>query len=87
MKNHGPKAPPSEKFLVVPGLLLTTVLASGLLATRSDHWANSAAFVDFVISKRSSVGIIVQVISQLLGILHVYALCKSSYPRVSELSL
>lgn len=67
LESNGPNAPSLEKFLVIPGLLLTTILATGLFATRFDHWASSARFADFVVSNRSAVGIVVQVISHLLG--------------------
>ena len=63
-----------EKAFPVPGLLLTTLLATGLFASKLDHWASSRGFAVFVDKNRSTVGLIVQVISQFLGMSHVYAL-------------
>ena len=70
-----------EKVLPVPGLLLTTFLATGLFGSKFDHWAGSAWFEVFVEDNRSTTGFIVQVVSHVLGMLHVYALSKSAYPR------
>ena len=67
-----------EKILPVPGLLLTTLLAIGLFATKFDHWASSRGFAVYVDNNRSTIGLIVQVISQFLGMLNVYALSKSA---------
>ena len=68
-----------EKVLPVPGLLLTTFLAIGLFASKFDHWASSQAFAVYVNNNRSTLGLIVQVISQFLGLTNVYALSKSAY--------
>ncbi|MCJ1226316.1 hypothetical protein MMC12_002966 [Toensbergia leucococca] len=66
-----------EKFLVVPALLLTTLVATTLFATRLDHWASSPAFANFVVLNRSASGIFVQIISHILGMIHVYTLCTT----------
>ena len=68
-----------EKVLPIPGLLLTTFLAIGLFATKFDHWASSRGFAVYVDNNRSTLGLIVQVISQFLGLINVYALSKSVY--------
>ena len=68
-----------EKILPVPGLLLTTFLAIGLFASKFDHWASSRGFAVYVDNNRSTIGLIVQVISQFLGMTNVYALSKSAY--------
>ena len=68
-----------EKVLPVPGLLLTTLLAIGLFASKFDHWASSRAVAVFVDNNRPTLGLIVQVISQFLGLTNVYALSKSAY--------
>ena len=70
----------SEKLLPVPGLLLTTFLATGLFASKFDHWASSRGFAVIVDNNRSTVGLVVQVISHVLGMLHVYALSQSACP-------
>ncbi|MCJ1378611.1 hypothetical protein MMC17_001710 [Xylographa soralifera] len=77
MEGTTPRASVWEKFLVVPALLLTTVIATILFTTRLDHWASSEGFANFVIFNRSASAILVQVISHILGILHVYALCTT----------
>ena len=71
-----------EKVLPIPGLLLTTFLATGLSVSKFDHWAGSPWFEGFVENNPSTAGLIVQVISHVLGMLHVYALSKSACPRV-----
>ena len=71
-----------EKVFPVPGLLLTTVLATGLFASKFDHWASSRGFAVYVDNNRSTLGLIVQVISHALGMSHVYALSKLACPRV-----
>ena len=68
-----------EKVLPLPGLLVTTFLAIGLFATKFDHWASSWEFAVYVDNNRSTLGLIVQVISQFLGLINVYALSKSIY--------
>ena len=69
-----------ERILPVPGLLLTTFLATGLFASKFDHWASSRGFAVFVDNNRSTLGLIVQVISQFLGMSQVYALSQSACP-------
>lgn len=61
------KASAWEKFLVVPGLVLTTVIAFLLLAANVDHWTSPLAFAYLVEMDRSQVGIVTQIISHLLG--------------------
>ena len=75
-----------EKLLPAPGLLLTTFLATGLFASKFDHWASSRGFAVFVDNNRSTVGLVVQVISHVLGMLHVYALSQLAYPSVISIN-
>ncbi len=74
-----------EKLLPIPGLLLTTFLATGLFASKFDHWASSRGFAVFVDNNRSTAGLIVQVISHVLGMSNIYALSKSACPRVMRM--
>lgn len=73
-----------DKIFPVPGLLLSTILATGVFASKFDHWASSRGFAVFVDNNRSTVGLIVQVISHVLGIIDVYALSQSACPSVTS---
>lgn len=63
-----------KKYLVVPGLVLVTCLSVSLLVMNQNHWARP---MSYVADNRSVVAILVQVISQLLGVIYSYALCKA----------
>ncbi len=73
-----------ERFLVIPGLLLTTFLTSSLFAARFEHWTSTPDFTTFVKQNRSATGIIVQVLSHILGMMHVYILCRLPCPGRDE---
>lgn len=80
--NYG-NATVSDRFLVVPGLIVTTFIATGLFATRFDHWTTGSGFASFVVHNRSAISIVVQVISHVFGMVEVYALCKLPSPSNS----
>ena len=65
-----------ERYLTVPGLVLNTIVALTLLGAKLNHWAASSRFADMVENDRTTVGIITQLISQMLGMILVTALCK-----------
>ena len=65
-----------EKFLVVPGLVINVTIAVLLLAAKVTHWTDSPEFTVLVQKDRTTVGIITQVISHLLGMLLTSTLCK-----------
>ncbi|KAL9114870.1 MAG: hypothetical protein Q9227_001113 [Pyrenula ochraceoflavens] len=66
-----------RKLLPVPGLIVTTALAISLLVIREQGWTSSLEFAAHVYRHPSIVGIVVQVLSHALGMLHVYALCST----------
>lgn len=57
-------------------LLSTSVATILLLASNRAPWTNSGHFYNFVTSERATVQIIVQILSQSFGALHIYALCS-----------
>ena len=67
-----------QKYLPIPGLLINTAIVSTLLGAKSSHWASSESLANLVTSHRASVGIVVQIISHILGIIEIYAICESS---------
>ena len=73
------KASAWERFWIVPGLLLCTLVAFALLVAKAVHWASSWEFANFVTTNRSSIGIIVQLTSHLLGLILVSTLCKYQF--------
>ena len=76
------KATAWEKFLVVPGLALTSMVAFALLAAKVNHWASSPGLANLVETDRTSIGIIFQLIAHFLGMILVDTLCKSSFIKV-----
>lgn len=63
--------------LVWAGPLLVTLLATILmLVSNTAPWTNSGRLYTFVTSQRATVQIVVQILSQSFGALHVYALCS-----------
>ena len=64
------------KLLWIGPLLATSVASVLLLVSNRAPWTNSGSFYSFVTSNRATVQIIVQILSQSLGALHVYALCS-----------
>lgn len=65
-----------EKFWMIPGLVLTNLLAFTLLTLASTHWESSLEVVHFVTANRSAISIVVQLISHLLGLILVNTLCE-----------
>ena len=63
------------KFLPVPGLILTTVVTSLVLWSDRSNWSNAGWFYQLVTENRATVQIFVQIVSQLLGAIHVYTVC------------
>ncbi len=64
------------KLLAIPGLVLTSVIAWLLVGEASSHWNSSSDFAKFIQTNRASVAIVVQVIAQILGMIHLYSLRK-----------
>ena len=58
------------------GLLITTALLSALLATDVLHSTISGSLYNNVITHQASVGLIVQLLSGLLGLVHVTVICR-----------
>jgi hypothetical protein len=65
------------KYLAVPFLVLATCLSFALLGMNRKNWSRPMSFVT---SHPSLVGIFVQIISYLLGLIYTYALGKSAGP-------
>ena len=70
-----------KKLMVVPGLVVTTAFAVSLLVIRSQGWTSSLAFTARVFRHPSIVGIVVQLLSHALGMLHVYSFCWSPFDK------
>jgi len=64
------------RLLLAATLLSTSVATILLLASNRAPWTNSGHIYNFVTSERATVQIIVQILSQSFGTLHVYALCS-----------
>jgi hypothetical protein len=70
-----------EQALPVPGLILTSALALTLLGLKTNGWRGSETFAEFVTNERTTVAIAVQIISHVLGLIQVQALCKQSHSQ------
>jgi len=62
------------RYLVTPGLLLTSVLASVLVISTARGWTSTGHFHDYVVNHRASTQLVVQVLSALLGSIHALTL-------------
>jgi hypothetical protein len=67
-----------SKFLAAPGILLV-LAASGVLLVLND--LNRTFSLEWLARHSSLTGLLVQVISHLLGLIYVYALCESRQLR------
>ena len=65
-----------EKFWMIPGLVFANLVAFTLFALTSNHWESSLEVVNFVMIHRSAIGIFVQLISHMLGMILVRTLCE-----------
>ena len=63
------------KWLWIAGLLLSSLVAVLLLISDYRPWTNSSSFYHFVIGRRASVAIIVQILSTLLSACNIYVVC------------
>lgn len=80
---HSPSSSPSaslDRALPIPGLLLTSTVAFTLLGLKVNGWKGSENFANFITDDRTTVAIAIQIISHILGLIQVQALCKSSSP-------
>ncbi|KAA6416372.1 MAG: hypothetical protein FRX48_01092 [Lasallia pustulata] len=66
-----------DKFWMIPGLVFTNLVAFTLFTLTSTHWESSLKVVNFVKTHRSAIGIVVQLISHMLGLILVRALCST----------
>ncbi|KAL1968220.1 hypothetical protein VTN77DRAFT_2055 [Rasamsonia byssochlamydoides] len=62
------------KYLAGAGLMLPACLSSALLVMNHKNWTRPVSYIE---DHRSLVGILVQVISHLLGMVYTYALCTT----------
>jgi hypothetical protein len=63
------------KLFVASGLLLTSIFSFILLDAHIHRWPVSGSVVNWIEHNRSTIGIIVQVLSHLLAVIQLYALC------------
>jgi hypothetical protein len=77
VKNQKYETNPS-KFLAAPGLLLV-LAASSILLVLND--LNRTFSLEWLTRHSSLTGLLVQVISHLLGLIYVYVLCESKQLR------
>ena len=84
---HPARQSVSAKLKVIPGLVLTSVVTGLLLGEASSNWASSDGFAEWISTNRASVAIIVQVIAQILGMIHLYSLREYSNTGGKALSL
>lgn len=66
----------SAVWIVAPGLLLTTVLSILLVYSASRHKTFSGQFLQIIDNHRATTQILVQIISHMLGLIHIFALTK-----------
>ena len=62
------------RFLSVPGLLLATILVLILLLGDALHHTFPGHFYTFVVTNRSSIAFVIQILSHVLGALYVFTL-------------
>lgn len=61
---------------VAPGLLLTTVLSILLVYSASRHQTFGGQFLQIIDNHRATTQIVVQIVSHMLGLIHIFALTK-----------
>lgn len=71
---HSVYESPLKKYLVVPCLLFTSVLAALLVVGTHSKWTSGDGFYFLVVQNRASIQIVVQVLSGIFGALHVFTL-------------
>ena len=67
-----------DRFFPIPGLLATSAVAFTLLGLKATNWRGSEGFADFAANDRTTVAIVVQIVSHLLGLIQIQVLCKLS---------
>lgn len=65
-----------SKYSLFASLIITTVISSLLLASSIARWTKSGRFYHTVVSNRASTQLVVQLISHLLGLIQVTAICR-----------
>lgn len=65
-----------SKFNIFYALSFTTALASLLVAANELRWSRTGDFYRLVTTNRASVQIVIQVLANLLGLIHVTAICR-----------
>ena len=64
------------QIFIASALLLTTVVSFVILTAHVRKWSTSGSALKWIENHRSAVGIIVQVLSHLLGVIQLYVLRK-----------
>jgi hypothetical protein len=65
-----------SKYSLFASLIITTVMSSLLLASSIARWTESGRFYHAIVSNRASTQLAVQLISYLLGLIQVTAICR-----------
>ena len=67
---------PFDRFAAIPGLLITSSICYTLLGAHLAGYRGSEALVEWTKSNRTLVTVMVQLLSQMLGLFHVHAICE-----------
>jgi hypothetical protein len=65
-----------DRYSPALGLIVTSSIVFTLVGLQATNWKASAAFTSYVINQRTTVAIIVQVVSHVLGLIQIQALCE-----------
>ena len=64
-----------DRFSAIPGLMITSVICYSLLYRHLHGWRASDSLVHWVNERRSLVTVLVQLLSQILGLIHLHVFC------------
>jgi hypothetical protein len=72
-----------DRFAALPGLLVTSAACYTLLFLHLNSYRGSENFLRWTRDHRTAVAILVQLLSQVLGMIHVHVLCKCRNRRTN----
>ncbi|KAE8448319.1 hypothetical protein EG329_009563 [Mollisiaceae sp. DMI_Dod_QoI] len=75
VNSKGDLEPISSRFLLVPGLLLTSVISFVLIAGLRGHWTITGSGATTINNNPSTFSAIRQIIASLLGAVYMYTIC------------
>ena len=67
---------PLDRFSAIPGLLIASSICYTLLGLHLHGYRSSEGAVNWTKEHRTLVTVLVQLISQMLGLIHVHAICE-----------